>query len=288
MVLSRLWPTQFSASNVRFRLDLIERFLATKIGIFYIFRLGDFSLNWLIICLLIPAVGLVLSKHPFRIWALLGISLLITYRIVSNLPYTINHRVFESLVIWMITIRAFARQGNPSSVLRARLDRETFGFLIFAFLSVYFYSGIQKLVHGYYLNGEFFALYLALDPGEIGSILRWTSQTIGTTAKVVDFPFHSPFHSQDYELGPTLPFLLPFLGTSVILLECLVPFLAWLRPKAGVYCLLCLQLLIAGASGEWDFGLTGLGIIFLLLPRSPNWKLYALLLGIHTFNAIVD
>lgn len=89
--------------------------------------------------------------------------------LVSNFPYTINHAFFDAALLLLLAFRTPEERGglHPLRVAKAGI------------LAVFFYAGVQKLVHGYYIDGQLLALRALYDDGDMGRRLRWLLSTTG-------------------------------------------------------------------------------------------------------------
>jgi hypothetical protein len=83
-----------------------------------------------------------------------GFALLQAWYVWTNFPVTGNHRFLELVVAVLLAIL------SPGVEQERRL---LFRSLRFTVLVVLFFSGLQKLIHGYYLRGQFLAYSLSRD-----------------------------------------------------------------------------------------------------------------------------
>ena len=173
-------------------------------------------------------------------------------------PFHLNHFTLEWFVLLLLTLGTGRRQSiEEHSLCRA---------LKILVISLWVYAGLQKIVHGQYLNGEFFAYNALFDQGDFGESLRFlvrlVSQVTGATSEYDWFGAIiwrvEYVRLSDWELS-----FFKILGSSVPVVEIMAPMLLLqrnLRPF-GVVLLYFIQAVLAITSGEWDFALTG----FLLL-----------------------
>ena len=115
---------------------------------------GDWS--WLdaslLATLLFSTALTALGLHPrFRDIALPGIAVLHGTVVVNTFPETANHTYLE---FFFLVLLAFFRQRDESE------DQLLLGALRWMAVVVFFFSGLQKLAHGYYADGIFLAFQL--------------------------------------------------------------------------------------------------------------------------------
>lgn len=176
--------------------------------------------------------------------------------IVPVWPYTINHRAFEGIVLLILALASPDEESFSIDVIR---------WLI---LSVWFYAGVQKLVHGYYLNGEWFALHAMTYGTDRGGIIDFLVRHSGTLAA-----FAPCCTTTDVALSASQKALFIFLGSSVVVAELGLPLLALFRRTRtlGLAGLFGLQLAIAFSSAEVDFALSSAACLCLFIPGLAKW-----------------
>lgn len=181
---------------------------------------------------------------------------LVAAHVARTWPYTLNHFFLELIFLTMICAYPRALQGEHEGSAR-----ELRSLLFLAILSVWFFSGVQKLAHGHYLNGEAFALPLLADDSKLGAVLcgglSFLVQGLEVDPSLAAVPPAAPgfgAFTRAYCLLPS--YLVP-------LTECTLPLWAvWGRRRELAALVLMLgQLVIAGASGEYDFALTGVAAL---------------------------
>lgn len=202
----------------------------------------------------------------------LGWLVLVLARVVRSWPYTLNHLLLELVVlVWLMLypVRFDAGPRQPAPLLRVLWP---------TLLSVWFYSGLQKALQGYYLNGEYMALALLADSGTLGASLRFLAGELqGVSHSVTDWlSAGGPVPLSP--LGVVERALCLGAGWLVTAVELLLPGLAFARRTRhlAVPALALAQLAVCGMSGEYDFALTGLGLIGLGWQRWARAR-YALL-----------
>lgn len=192
-----------------------------------------------------------------------------------TMPYTINHMLLE-----LVLILAFAlASGEPEGPPRRSALVFTARWAQVLFLSVWFYAGVQKLVHGYYLNGELFGLEAFADDrgltlGLSGAVLLMMTTLAGWLGGTV--PHVSAATLTDAVQLPLAPWMGPFLtalSTMIVVIEVGIPLL-FLLPrarKAAVVALGLAQVGIALSSMEIDFALDNFMFLLLLWPAAAGF-----------------
>jgi hypothetical protein len=278
--------TRLSSMDVKYRasdqIDSIRRFLCLKIAVSTVF-LGLHHLVPIPVFLL-GFCGIVLALSPSDYWlgTLTGF-FLASIELVEPLPFTINHRLFEWFAL--LTLLLLAEPRRPSS--KVRMAAQAKQILVVAFASIWFFAGLQKLANGYYLTGEFYILEATDDQGSLGAFLRMLVFAAEFTVSCCGaLPSEHLVSISGY--GPTIPFhVMYFLqGLAIVTIgaELVISALA-LKWRAAAYVLFGLQVAVAGTTGEWDFGITGLAILTLFFAREHKFFLLVLLV-FHAINEI--
>ena len=215
-------------------------------------------------------------------WARVGVICwlaLVSVQVVRSWPYTLNHFFLESIILGVLAVSPLRRGAQAS--------RWPTGALWTLVLSVWFFAGVQKVVHGYYLDGEYFALAITSEPEGVGQSLRLllegVHKALGTSPSHA-FPVSSSTLALSLNRVERVTCLLA--AWVVVAAELGIPLLAALpRTRTlGVKCLLSAQVGIALISREHDFALTGLGLGLLGMTRSatiPYLGLSALAIVLH-------
>jgi hypothetical protein len=168
----------------------------------YLRRWGDLGLDeWIALALVTVLAGAVVHG-PWRRAAFAGFVVLQAWYVWSLFPHTGNHRYLE-----LIFAALFAFLDDENEEERELLLRG----LRFMVVVVLFYSGLQKLVHGYYFRGQYLAYALWRD--NFRSVLEplLSVEEAGRLAAYGEYAGEGPF------LVSTRPFLL--LSNAVWVLE---------------------------------------------------------------------
>jgi len=154
-------------------------------------------------------------------------------------------------------------------------------------LLTFFYAGIQKLVHGYWHDGEFLAqsLFWVNDV----SILYTMRVMLGAASWLFGLPLGELPYPVPRGIGPTevaIPgwSMKMFMALSwfVIASELIIPPLVLLRRTRRLGLALMFPLMVALATLCWEaeFMFAALGCLLLFVPSHP-WRNYGVLLGLH-------
>lgn len=216
---------------------------------------------------------LALFTSRFAWWGAAGWLLLKTGQVLLSWPYTLNHFVLETLLVFLLVLYPAACRDQQSSGVR-KILWVAWGSI----LSVWFFSAIQKLGHGAFVRGEVFAIELTAGQRQLGSALRHGLRAIdwlsGSSAGL-RFPTADGIPSA---LTTTERAYCLILSWSVVASEFALPLLAlWRRTRGwALSLLLCGQLVIACVSGEFDFAWTALATLALGDHRWPHARYLAL------------
>jgi hypothetical protein len=259
-----------TSENASVCLVFFRVFLAIKIATPFLFPQGNFLLFDPKTLLILFALCVV----PLRKYYLPGLLVILglsAYEIFRSWPFTINHSGLEFVIVALLCLDSEKNDEYrfPSCVDMIRI----------LMLSVWFYSGIHKLLQGYYLNGEFFALEVLSNRTTLGMKLRELLQIFGSFENfhALDCCTSSKLLMKD---GHTAFFLI--LSWLTILTELALPFtLLFKRTRAvGFLSIFFFQGTIAYFSGEIDFAFTAFGVLLLFVPRVA-WIGYPTLVSIY-------
>jgi hypothetical protein len=194
--------------------------------------------------------------------------------VAQSWPYTLNHIVLEAVILAQLAI--FPVQMGSAGGTE---PPEGVQLLWLTLLMVWGFAGVQKVVHGHYLNGESVALALLTDPGALGSGLRsllaFTAAWSGADAFV---PYPASLGVEAVTLGSFPRLFCVVTGCLIAGLEIVLPALASLpRTRAiATVGLAVAQVTVGVMSDELDFALLGLGLICLGSKRAVRYRYLAL------------
>lgn len=256
------------------------RFLCFKIGWHYFLI---YSIELQPLPAVLAMVAIILPWLPRGIPT--GVMLLFIFHAMAavySFPFTINHHFFELFLLVLVLILYRCNKDEEAS---NELPDLILSFIRFSFLWVVFFAGVQKLVHGYYLNGEIFKIYLAQPNDGLGlavdRLLRLSGLSAGTTPRDI-----LPETSLDAQLPTQARQLFRFLGVAVVFGEIAVPVLVWLKPRIGRWLLLALTVSVAAVPQEFSFAVTALACVFTYFQVGYG-ALYWVLAMCHILAALV-
>lgn len=180
--------------------------------------------------------------------------------VVEKWPYTINHVILELECLLAIAALGSSAMFSPSG---EDACRRLIRVLWFSIVIVWFFSGVQKVAHGQFLNGKCLAIAFAFDDGALGTGLR-----------AVVGGFHGLLRSTNSASFPIEPGSMPALGDieryillslswTTIAVELALPVLAAVsaRRMLATTLLVAAQVVVGLISGEIDFLWMGLGLL---------------------------
>lgn len=242
-------------------------------------------------------IGAVLAFHKkyYRIGLLPALAYKLFF-VIDQLPTSANHSFLETLVVLLLLVFPDEPAGEPGKGL---VDGTSVHLIQLALLSVYFYSSFQKLLYGFWLNGEYLANSLTSneDEGMVFTgrrIVQIVGELLGTK---LEMPIEKALSWE------VVPFSLPtwavvfFVATSwlVLITEAAPPPLI-LNPrtkKLGLWMIIAMMLGIAIYTWEVEFMLASVGVLLLYFPSKPirnyaiaavvhlAWSLYVILADIR-------
>ena len=181
--------------------------------------------------------------------------------VAQTLPHTLNHHWFELLAVAVLCAHATARRNPRRSAVRARL------VLQLAILSVFFYSGVQKLAHGQFVSGEYLLRAMMLEPDAMGRLLRMLcglgSMPPLDATRVILTPV-------ELALPPGVITAAAVLSVGMVALEIGLPLLVLAGIRGARGALLVAQIGIGVVSAEYSFAVTATATVLLLWPRPPT------------------
>lgn len=240
--------------------------------------------------------ALILASKPrlYRLGFLifLGFS---AHHIFRTFPYTINHMFLETVFIAVLVLFP-ARETTDSG--EALVDGTATRILQIGILAVWFFSGVQKIVQGYYLSGEMFAFQTLFQPdGDLALALRkgfaFLSRYFETPFARTALPIAVPELFQNAHLAFSGVEKAYFMAPAwlIVIAEVFLP-VAFLRRSLrnfAVTALVGCQMLVGWMASEYDFSLTGLAILFSFFPdrcRQTYPALAIAALGYFIFESV--
>ena len=213
-------------------------------------------------------IGLIYRRR----WAVALTLAMALAAVASTFPHTLNHGWFELLAAVVLARAAFApAHRRLRTAVRARV------VLQLAILSVFFASGLQKLVHGQFVSGEHLLSTALWGDGELAEHVRRLAGLDAPLPRLSGWvpalgPVAAPISATTI-LGARL------VSIGIVAAELSLPVLVLLRLPYARAMLLTAQIGIGIVSGELGFALTGCATIVLLWPRPPTHAWLGLFAG---------
>jgi len=210
--------------------------------------------NWLALPL-VTALGVATLSRRWGRLAFAGLAVAQSVRIWNDFPGVGNHSYLECL---LCLVSAFLD-------VRQRQERTLFLRTVrWMTCVVFFFAGVQKLVHGYYFRGELLASSISIDAFKPFLRLLFPAD---------DYLRLSQYHGKAGD-GPYLvsSWLVILLSNGTYLFEIgLVPLLVWRRTRAvAIVTGLLFLLSIETAARELFFGLIYVNMLLLFFERDIN------------------
>lgn len=268
-----------------FRLVFSCKFLLTAVWLIY--PEWGFSKEWLIAIL---AVAFFLATRRTPDLYLTGFAVFLVFalwHVFRTLPFTLNHFILETfLILILLLFPARPCQTGRKSLVDGRASR----LIQASLLTVWFYSGLQKIAHGYYLDGEMYALYAFFaERSELGRTLRMllpvaSFGNISMSALVPISPAPLEiFQNIRLPVSSAERLFLVSAGISTVVAEFLLPIFVVLFRSCRTPALILLilaQVAVGAATGELDFTMSGLVAWILFFPKTVRWSYPALWLSL--------
>lgn len=213
---------------------------------------------------------------------LLVLTVFRVYLVSDKFPMTANHHFGELYILILLLLWPHRSLGNDTSLVNG-----TASHLIKLFiLSVYFFAGIHKLVHGFWISGEFMAhgLFNVSSGFDLvtKTMLQFISGSFGLPLPELPLDWASVMESGVIQLP--LWVIIIFLGLSwaTLVTEIGVPVLVLMQKFRSIGLrLLAVMILVVGLTSlELEFMFASLGCLLLFYPNKPI-RNYGLLLLVH-------
>jgi len=246
------------ANFVRFR-----RLLAVKVMTPFVLEGGIYVRPEItptfFIAILVMAVALTRRWWRLGMLAVLAFSL---WECIASWPFTLNHIAMEAAVLILILLDSPPRTGENRLAPWTKIQ--------VLMLSVWFYSGVQKLLHGYFASGETLALEMLSGDSFLGRNLAiFYHYGLEPIFGAAEPPWLSCCHAGPIPLPLAIRLVFPIRGIATIATEIGLPWLVlfdrWRALALGL--LFAFQLSVGIFSWELDFAVTAFAILLLFTPR---------------------
>ena len=219
---------------------------------------------------------LVSRRRNYQVGALL-LAAYHLFKVISYFPMSGNHRYLELLIYLSLAIVPAQQMGR---------------LLRYAILTIFFYSGLQKALYGYYGSGEIFAIQAFLPPESSLVAFRMQLQALSDV-----FGLHLPNLGLEQDWSRNVPLDIPTwmgtafkgMGRGALAAEIGLPLLVlWRRTrKLALAALLAFSAYIGIFASEYEFASTNIACLLLFQhPRHMRWALPLAFFGCRAMEAI--
>jgi hypothetical protein len=236
----------------------------------------------------LAALAAVFANFHRRLYypGLILLLLLKLYGVAYKFPMTANHHFLELYVLIFLLLwpdRPIAQESDKQEA--NKVSGESCHLARLLVLSVYFFAGIQKLIHGIWLNGEYLAhsLFEATNGTLLTTqyMLRFISSISGSLAEI---PINLSIDANMVMLtipGWVVVYFLVMSWTTIVS-EISIPLLVVFRRtrKIGIRLMLVLTVIIGLLAFETEFMFASVGCA-LLFFFDKGIRNYSMLLAAH-------
>lgn len=260
--------------NLETKWRVFERVLAIKILLFYFAKNTSPSMTALQVTLatLLFISFLIITCSQKALWGWVTFLFVQIVEVFNYFPWTPNHMYIEALLC-LLAVLYYLRPTQPSMI------GTTKSITVILALS-FFYAGVQKIVQGQWLNGEYLAhhIFFAPDWNQLARFLRWSTEWLFSTS-VEPQSIYSLKEAFTHPHLPSILFFTQTMSRSVVILEIILPLLLFTKrfSSLAVLGLIALQLGIAMTAGIWGFAITGSACLALGLNHFPKYLSYFLI-----------
>ncbi len=209
-------------------------------------------------CFLTLCCALCLSSRYGRLACALAVPIVL-WQVYGSFPLTANHRLLELVCVLLVALHDLERDDDGRLLLQS---------LRWVTVIVLFYTGLQKVMLGYYFRGEFLAFMLG--PGRFADLFAW----IVPAEEIVRLQSYDHFTEG---AGPFRVDWLPFLvvANSVYVAEMVLPVLLMVRRTRAVAAgaTIAFVACIEAGARELMFGLLLLQLLLLFYRSDWNRRL---------------
>jgi hypothetical protein len=221
--------------------------------------------------------------------------IIIIIDIVNQFPGTPNHVYIQSLVL-VSFILFYPKEIELSIAIKNNEHVSAVGknFIQGLIFMAFFISGIQKLLSGYWLSGEFIGTFILFgrDHNLLSVSLQYFIEVIASfTNSPISLPLPRPqtggFVKYNY---PTwISYFSLFLSLSIITLEIVLPIGLIIKRTKKLFLkfMIVLQVSIAGVTGVFGFLLLGTGMLLLYTEESKLPLSFKFLTSVLIFLTIL-
>jgi hypothetical protein len=219
---------------------------------------------------------LVTRRRNYQVGALILAAYHLT-AVIHNFPSSGNHRYLEMLIYLSVAIVPVQELGK---------------LLRYAILTIFFYSGVQKALYGFYWSGEIFALEAYAHPNQIASMFR---RQLALVASVFNLPIPKLPIEADWtynraiEIPAWMGTTFKALGRGALAAEIGLPLLVLYRRtrEVALAFLVLFSVYIAIFANEFEFASTNMACLILFFhPKHARWALPLAFIAFRTLSAV--
>jgi len=199
------------------------------------------------------------------------------FKVISYFPMSGNHRYLELLIYLSLAVVPAQQMGR---------------LLRYAILTIFFYSGLQKALYGYYWSGEIFAIQAFLPPESHLVAFRMQLQAL---SDVFGLSLPSLAVERDWsrhialDIPAWMDTAFKVMGRAALAAEIgLPPLVLWRRTrKLALAALLAFSAYIGIFASEYEFASTNIACLLLFQhPKYMRWALPLAFVGCRAMEAI--
>lgn len=235
-------------------------------------RNPPYSKHVVLLCACAYTVGLCLGWRARWSQAAFVLALVISIiRLSNQFPFAANHHYLELGVVALGALFDDRREGEAQLLLQG---------CRWLVVTVLFWAGLQKVLHGYYFGGEFLsyamtqeARFAQIFAGLLPSDELIQLQSYGRPAPIGAGPYRT--ESWALLLVSNATYLMEIMIAIGLLVRRVRPF--------ALCSAVALVIAIEVAAREVLFGALYLGLILLFARRALNWKLLPVFLALYAY-----
>ena len=210
-----------------------------------------------------------------------GLFFLVAYKffwVHWTFPMTANHYFVEFFIVLFLLLFPDTEVEKNKSYegASARLIQITI-------LTIYFFGGVQKLIYGFWLNGEFIIHEFLQQPSVgLGKTLSTFLMSFDPNAILAPIKLAADMEVIPYHLSAFSIAMIMILSWLTLLTEIFVPLLFLFKKtrNLGLITMIILQVSIGFSSWETEFMFAALACMFLFFKNNPV-RNYTILTSLH-------
>jgi hypothetical protein len=224
-------------------------------------RWDGFGIDSAAVLALVSILSVATFSTAWRRRAFATLAIVQAIRLGTEFPGAGNHSYLE-LILCLLLAAFDTGLGEERRILLRAVRWMT--------CVVFFYAGLQKLVHGYYFHGELLTFSMATDTFRPVMQLLLPSAEFARLSRFTGKAGDGPYFT-------TSPLVLVLSNATWVGEMALAPLFALRRTRtAAVACAILFLFLVEAAAHEFVFGLLYVNMLLLFLDRDVNRRLIGL------------